>query len=144
MEFPTFPPTKSRDFETFFNHKTLGRAHEIVADDMVQLLEYSNTHLTAYVQGTEPRAYTVMIRADGTATCTCPSDIQPCKHVAAVLLYVIAHPNEDSLDLTTHLQALTPIEAKSWLLELANLSELRPTLLCNQSAEKSFRTQQKY
>jgi SWIM zinc finger len=129
MEFQTFPPTKARDFETFFNQKTLSRAYEIVADEMIELLERSNTHLTAYVQGTEPRAYTVMIRADGTATCTCLSDIQPCKHVAAVLLYVIDHPNDDTLDLTAHLQALTPIEAKSCLLELANLSELRPMLL---------------
>lgn len=129
MEFKIFPPTKASDFESFFNHKTLTKAHEIVADDMIELLERSNTHLTAYVQGSEPRAYTIIIRADGTANCTCPSDIQPCKHMAAVLLYVVEHPHDDTLDLTAHLQALTPIEAKSWLLELANLSELRPMLL---------------
>ncbi len=117
MEFQTFPPTNVSDFETFFNQKTLSRAHEIVADNMVELLERSNTHLTAYVQGAEPRAYTVMIRADGTATCTCPSDIQPCKHVAALLFHVIEHPNDDTLDLSAHLQALTPVEAKSWLPE---------------------------
>ncbi len=43
--------------------------------------------------------------------------------------YVTQHPNDDTLDLSAHLQALTPIEAKSWLLELANSNELRPILL---------------
>jgi hypothetical protein len=128
MKFDPFPPVAIRDFEDFFNRKTLVKAQELVIDDAVNLLEQSSTHLTALVQGSEIQPYVVLITAN-TCSCTCPSDVFPCKHIGAVLLQAVSMPNSSTLDLTTYLQALEPIAAKTWLLELANENVLRPLLL---------------
>ncbi len=127
MKFSSFPP-KQKEFEVFFSSKTLQRAHESVLED-VKLLEFSSTQLTAQVQGTELRPYVVMVASSGTYSCTCPSDVQPCKHVAAVLLFAAQHPPEEGFDLTTTLVNLEAVQAKTILLELANLPELRPVLI---------------
>jgi hypothetical protein len=129
MEFDSFPPGKKSDFESYFSSKTLGRAREIVDDEMLKLLERSGTHLSARVQGSEPRPYQVMIRANGSYDCSCPSEIQPCKHVAATLLYAMQAPDEETLDLTAFLQSLDAVQAKTLLLELAENSEVRALLL---------------
>ena len=129
MEFDSFPPSQKSDFESYFSSKTLGKAREIVSDDMLKLLERSGTHLSARVQGSEPRPYQVMIRADGSYECSCPSEVQPCKHVAATLLYAIRAPAEETLDLTAFLQGLDAVQAKSLLLDLAEHGEVRALLL---------------
>ena len=132
MEFRIFPPTQKSDFESYFSSKTLGRAREIVGDEMLKLLERSGTHLTAKVQGSEPRPYQVMIRANGSYDCSCPSDIQPCKHVAATLLYAMKPQEEETVDLTAFLQSLDVVQAKTLLLDLAENSEVRALLLQRQ------------
>jgi SWIM zinc finger len=129
MEFDSFPPGKKSDFESYFSSKTLGKAREIVGDEMLKLLERSGTHLSARVQGSEPRPYQVMIRADGSYECSCPSEVQPCKHVAATLLYAMQAPDEETLDLTTFLQGLDAVQAKTLLLDLAEHGEVRALLL---------------
>ena len=128
MEFDDFPPGKKSDFESYFSAKTLGKAREIVNDEMLKLLERSGTHLSARVQGSEPRPYQVMIRTDGSYECSCPSEIQPCKHVAATLLYAMRAPAEETLDLTAFLQGLDAVQAKSLLLDLAEHGEVRALL----------------
>ena len=47
MEFDSFPPGQKSDFESYFSAKTLGKAREIVNDEMLKLLERSGTHLSA-------------------------------------------------------------------------------------------------
>ncbi len=128
MRFPSFPPSKA-DIETHFGSKILSRAKDIVAEDMIRLLERSKSHLTAKVQGSEPQPYNVIIAADGDYRCSCPSDIQPCKHVAAVLLYAAQHKSENDVDLNEHLQKLDPVAAKTLLLDLANLNDVRPIII---------------
>lgn len=128
MNFSNFPPNKS-DLEGYFSSKTLSRAKDIIADDLVQLLERSSTHLTARVQGSEIQPYIIVVSNDGDYSCSCPSEIQPCKHVAAVLLYATTHAAETEIDLNQHLQSMEPLEAKTLLLELATLSDVRPILL---------------
>jgi uncharacterized Zn finger protein len=73
---------------------------------LVDFLERSPSHLSARVQGSEIRPYDVQVSADGDYDCSYPSDIQPCKHVAAVLLYVIQNKEETGFDLKAHLQDL--------------------------------------
>ena len=85
MKFDSFPPIKASDLEPYFTAKTLGKAREIVQDEMIKLLEKSSTHISARVQGSEPRPYSVIVRANGDYDCSCPSEVQPCKHVAAAL-----------------------------------------------------------
>jgi hypothetical protein len=127
MKFTSFPP-KQKEFEPYFSAKTLQRAHESVLED-IRILEASSTQLTAQVQGSELRPYMVMVASSGAYSCTCPSDVQPCKHVAATLLFATKNPPEDSFDLTTTLVNLEAVQAKTLLLELANLPELRPILI---------------
>jgi uncharacterized Zn finger protein len=128
MNFSNFPPNKD-ELETYFSSKILSRAKDIIAEDLVQLLERSSTHLTARVQGSEIQPYTVVVSDSGDYSCSCPSEIQPCKHVAAVLLYATMHAAETEIDLNQHLQSMDPAEAKTLLLELATISDVRPILL---------------
>jgi hypothetical protein len=128
MHFSTFPPSAS-DVQALFSSKTLSKARDILEDDLVDLLESSSSHLTAKVQGSEMEPYTTIISRDGDYSCTCPSEIQPCKHVAAVLLYARENEAETDLDLNSYLESLNEIQAKALLLELANQSDIRAVLL---------------
>ena len=132
MKFAQFPPTKASDLEPYFTGKTLGKAREIASDDMVKLLEKSATHISARVQGSEPKPYLVVVRVGGDYDCSCPSEVQPCKHVAAALLYAIKPGNDETVDLTMYLQNLDTAQAKALLLELAEHSEVRQILLNRQ------------
>lgn len=51
MRFTQFPPSKAGEIEPHFSSKVLSRAREIVAEELVELLERSPTHLSAKVQG---------------------------------------------------------------------------------------------
>jgi hypothetical protein len=128
MRFSSFPPTAS-EVKVLFSSKTLSKARDILEDDLVELLEHSKSHLTAKVQGSEMEPYTTIISRDGNYSCSCPSDIQPCKHVAAVLLYASENEAETDLDLNSYLESLNEIQARELLLELANQSDIRAVLL---------------
>ena len=132
MKFDSFPPIKASDLEPYFTAKTLGKAREIVQDEMIKLLEKSSTHISARVQGSEPRPYSVIVRANGDYDCSCPSEVQPCKHVAASLLYAMRAGTDETIDLTAYLQNLDSSQAKALLLELAENSEVRQILLNRQ------------
>jgi hypothetical protein len=128
MRFSTFPP-RATDFKSLFSGKTLAKARDIIEDDLLELLERSSSHLTASVQGSEIESYTVVISSSGDYSCTCPSEVQPCKHVAAVLLYANDNEAETELDLNQYLESLNETQAKTLLLELANQSDIRALLL---------------
>lgn len=128
MRFSTFPPDASQ-VKSLFSGKTLAKARDIIEDDLVELLEHSPTHLTAKVQGSEIEPYTTVIDSSGEYSCTCPSEIQPCKHVAAVLLYASENEAETDLDLNHYLESLNEAQAKALLLELSRQSDIRPVLL---------------
>jgi hypothetical protein len=135
MQFYSFPPTDPSQWEAAFYEKVLWRAKGIVADGAVRLLERSTSHLTARVQGSQPLPYLVLVRANGSYRCTCPSEVQPCKHVAATLLAAMASPagavagSDTPTDLSEYLQQLDASAAKALLLELAEQPQVRQWLL---------------
>ncbi len=129
MEFDQFPPTDLADFEGFFSSKTFQKAREIVRSGDVKLLERSSSAITARVQGSEMKPYDVLIDSEGEYDCTCPSEIQPCKHVAAVLLAATQQKGEADFDLNAHLQSLDLAQSRTLLLDLASLPQMRQHLL---------------
>lgn len=129
FEFKQFPPISQDDFREFFGGKTWERARQIAAAGDVEILERSPSAITARVQGSEFRPYEVFIDADGEYECTCPSEVQPCKHVGAVLIAAAQQKGEPDFDLNAHLQNLDLAQARTLLLDLAGLPEARQHLL---------------
>ena len=118
MHFSTFPP-KTGEWQALFSPKTLERGRILMGRDAVELLERNPTLLLGRVQGSEHQPYQVLLRSSGTYTCSCPSDVQPCKHVAALLFYAESHFEAGATTSENWLENLDPIQAKILLLELA-------------------------
>ncbi len=97
----------------------------------VKLLECNSTRISAQVQGSESRPYEVWVDARYRYGCNCPSDTQPCKHVAATLLSALEVKNtsETPFNLQNYLDNLEPTKAKTLLLELAQIPSIRLMLL---------------
>jgi SWIM zinc finger len=128
MRISPFPPQNISDFDDHFSQKTLARAQELVREETVEILECSGSNITARVQGSEFHPYDVLINFGGHYHCTCPSEVQPCKHVAAVLIQA-TKSDSNGFDLNAHLQNLELAQAKTLLIDLASLPEVRPVLL---------------
>jgi hypothetical protein len=130
MNFQQFPPPSEREIVGFFSRKTLDKALDIIEEEGVQLWERSASHLVATVEGSLPTPYTVVVQASGAYSCSCPSEIQPCKHIAATLLWALdEHQDESPIDLQAQLQALGEAETKALLFELAQRPDVRLLLL---------------
>jgi hypothetical protein len=126
-----FPPTKRSEIGIFFAAHILERGQELFSSGKVKLLECNSTRISAQVQGSENRPYMVWVDAQYHYGCNCPSDTQPCKHVAATLLNALEVKPTSPIpfNLQNYLDNLEPEKAKTLLLELAQIPSVRLVLL---------------
>ncbi|GEM46545.1 SWIM zinc finger family protein [Deinococcus cellulosilyticus] len=131
FKFSTFPPRYS-DFCQAFSDKTLQKARAILHKGDLELIELSRHTIMGNVMGSEGKYYTMSVESNGRFSCTCPAEVQPCKHVAALLLVVEGYDDGDQepeLSLEDHVANLDLSTAQELLLELAEIPKVRRLLM---------------